>query len=466
MTPEEMRARLAAITEELRTIHTEAAEAAFTDEQQTRWDTLETEERDTAEALRVAEETAARETRVAERRARWGSVQVAPVRQDPFDLDNVRNTRGNALIDQARNAFDPTFVRRSATEGAAELLRKIDLLSEDENGQGEALARYALIHGSDNYRSAFRSWFQASARGMAPVLTQEEAFAVRASMSLTSANGGYSLPTLLDPSLIFTGTISKNPLRRISTVKQGTQDKWNGVTAGAVTTAWKAEGSAFTDGSPTTGAVQVDAAMLTAYVTGSYEIFADSNLLNDLPGLIGEAIDTAEQTAFISGSGSDAPKGIITAISATVASTVTVTTRGTFNSTSTADTLALLNALPVRVEDSSTWLMNKATYRAINQQVTGTAGVPLIEQTDRNNLLDLPVLRASDMPSATTSGNVMIVLGDFSRFVIYDRLGVNVEFIQNVVDGDGLPVGKRGLVAYKRVGSNTADINAFRFLKA
>ena len=30
----------------------------------------------------------------------------------------------------------------------------------------------------------------------------------------------------------------------------------------------------------------------------------------------------------------------------------------------------------------------------------------------------------------------------------------------------GLPVGKRGLVAYKRVGSNVADVNAFRFLKA
>ena len=76
------------------------------------------------------------------------------------------------------------------------------------------------------------------------------------------------------------------------------------------------------------------------------------------------------------------------------------------------------------------------------------------------------MVRASDMPSATTSGNILAVLGDFSRFVIYDRLGMNVEFIQNVVDGNGLPVGKRGLVAYKRVGSNTADINAFRFLKA
>jgi HK97 family phage major capsid protein len=205
--------------------------------------------------------------------------------------------------------------------------------------------------------------------------------------------------------------------------------------------------------------------MLTAYVTASFEIFQDSNLQAQLPGLIGEAIDFTEMTAFVSGSGSTAPKGIVTAISATAGSTVTVTTRGSFTAAATADTLALLNALPTRYEDSSTWLMNKATYRTINQQVTGTTGVPLIEQTDRNNLLDLPVVRASDMVSATTSGNVLIVLGDFGQYLVYDRLGVQVEFIANVVSGDGIPTGQRGLVAYKRVGADCTDVNAFRFLK-
>lgn len=468
MTPEEMRARLAAIAEELRAIHTEAGDASLSDDQQTRWNALETEEGETAEALRVAEETAAREQRIAERRARWGSVQVAPVAlaDNAFDLGSMRGMSSDDLVDRAMRAFSGAGVAKRHAAAAAEVVNKIDTLREAEDDQAGELARYALVHGSDAYRDAFRQWFKAGQRGMSPVLSQAEAEAVRASMSLTSANGGYALPTLLDPSLIFTGTATKNPLRRISTVKQGTQDKYNGVTAGAVTTYWKGEGSAFTDGTGTLGAVQVDAATLTAYVTGSYEIFQDSNLLADLPGLIGEALDFAEQTAFISGSGSDAPKGIITAISATVASTITATTRGSFTSASLVDTLALLNALPTRFEDSSTWVMNKATYRTIAQQVAGTAGVPVIEMTDRNNLLDLPVVRCSDVVAATTSGNIIAVLGDFSRFVIYDRLGVNVEFIQNVVDGSGVPTGQRGLVAYKRVGSNTADINAFRFLKA
>ena len=76
------------------------------------------------------------------------------------------------------------------------------------------------------------------------------------------------------------------------------------------------------------------------------------------------------------------------------------------------------------------------------------------------------VVLASDMVTAQTSGNVMVVLGDFSRYIIYDRLGVNLEFIQNVVDGSGIPTGQRGLVAVKRVGADVADLGAFRFLKA
>ena len=461
-----MRGRLDEIDAEFRTIHTAAADAALDAEQQARWDELDTEAAEIRQNIANAEEAEVRAQRVAESRARWGSVQVAQTRADAFDLSGMRGMSGAELVDRARSAFDPAFARRGASEGAQELLRKIEAFEDAESAQAAELARYALVHGSDAYRSAFRQAIFAGARNVAPVLSAAEADALRASLSLTSANGGYALPTLLDPTLIHTGAATNNPLRRISRVEQGTQDKWNGVTVGAVTTAWKGEGSAFTDGSPTAGAVQIDAAMLTAYVTGSYEIFQDSNWLTQLPGLIGEAIDYAEGTAFVSGSSSDAPKGIITAISATVASTVTATTRGSFTAASAADTLALLNALPVRFEDSSTWLMNKATYRTIAQQVVGTDGVKMIDMTDRNNLLDLPVVRASDMPSATTSGNILAILGDFSRFIIYDRLGVNVEFIPNVVDGSGVPTGQRGLVAYKRVGSNTADINAFRFLKA
>ena len=453
-----LRARAEEIESEFRTIDSEAGDRSLNEDEQVRWDTLDAELKQVREDIAAVELEAERAERVAASRAKWGSLQVSS-RVSPFDnLDQVRNASDEDLQSRALTAVEqtsyrgPFHVKDEHRENATRMIESIP-----------GAARMALAYGSPAYMSAFRAYL---ASGGAPVYTAEEAAAVRASLSLTSANGGYALPFLLDPTLIHTGDATKNPIRMIARVVSGTQDKWNGVTVSNVTTAWKAEGSAFTDGSPTTGGVSVDAAMLTAYVTASFEIFQDSNLQAQLPGLIAESIDYAESAAFVSGSGSNAPKGVITAVSGTAGSLVTCTTRGSFTSASIVDTLALVNALPVRYEDSSTWVPNKATYRTTEQQMVGTGAVKAIEMTNGNSLLDLPVKRSSTMTSSTTSGNILAVLGDFSQYIVYDRLGVDVEVIPNVVDGSGIPTGQRGLVAYKRVGGDVSDVNAFRLLKA
>ena len=449
----EVRERMAEIEAQLRTLHTEAGERAFTAEESEKFDALDKERADHEVAIAEMEAVAERDARTAERRARWGSVQVAPVARDPFEgMDRADGrelqTRAREVVSEVR--YDGLKVSDAQRAAALDLVERIP-----------GAADLVMATSSPDYMSAFRAWVTA---GGAPVYTAREAEAVRASLSLTSANGGYTLPFLLDPTLIHTGSIGRNPIRNIARVETGTQNVWHGVTSSNVTTYWKGEGSAFTDGSPTTGGVTITAAALTAYVTGSYEIFEDSNLLSQLPGLIGEAMDDAEAAAFVSGSGSTAPLGVVTAISATVASTVTATTRGAFTSASTADTFALLNAVPSRYEDTVTWVGNKATFNKIRQQVVGTSGVPVVDMMEKNALLGAPWVSASSMPSATTSGNVLIVLGDFSQFIVYDRLGTTLEFLPNVVDGSGLPTGQRGLVAHKRVGSGVSDVNAFRFL--
>ena len=456
-----LRARADEIGAELTSINAEAGDRSLNEEETARWEPLEAELAQVNDDIAKVEAELARAERVAEQRAKWGSLQVGAKRTDPFEsLDVVKRMSDDdpELIDRALSAVEKTEYRRlsymvsdEARENATRMIERVP-----------GVARMAMATGSPEYMAAFRNWVKSLG---APVYSAEEAAAVRASMSLTSANGGYALPFLLDPTLIHTGAATKNPVRMIARVESGTQDVWHGVTVSNVTTAWTGEGSAFTDGSPTTGGVSVDAAKLTAYVTGSFEIFQDSNLLAQLPGLIGESIDYAESAAFISGSGSGAPTGVITAVSGTAGSLVTVTTRGSFTSASIADTIALVNALATRYEDSASWVLNKATYRTIEQQMVGTGSVKAIEMTNGKELFDLPVYRSSTMVSATTSGNIIAVLGDFSQYIVYDRIGVNVEFIQNVVDGDGLPVGKRGLVAHKRVGGDISDVAAFRLLK-
>lgn len=442
-----------------------------TDDDVARTDTL-LDERDTLTDERLP--LAQRAERVeAVRSAAQDPVNVEPafhtpqvvIRSDPFEnLDALRFSYNDKtaprssedIIARAVTALSDNRPRGITDEQVQTAVRAVETIP--------GAAHHALIHGSPAYRSAFGAWL--AAQGQNVVYTPEQADAVRTAMSLTGANGGYALPTLLDPTLIHTGTASKNPIRQISRVVSGTQNVWHGVSAGNVTSYWTAEAAAMTEGSPTLASPSVTAAKLTAFLLGSYEVFEDSNLLAELPGLIRESFDYMEQDAFISGSGSGAPKGIVTAISGTAGDTITATTRG---SVGAVDIMALYGSLPSRYEDNATWVANKALYNSVQMFSSGSAGS--LFWTDLSHsappmLLGFPIVKASAMSAATTSGTVVAVLGDFSQFLIYDRIGTTVEFVQNYFNSSALPTGQRALIAHKRVGSDVTDVNAFRFLKA
>ena len=91
---------------------------------------------------------------------------------------------------------------------------------------------------------------------------------------------------------------------------------------------------------------------------------------------------------------------------------------------------------------------------------------PDVGQATPAQMLGYPIASSSSVTSTTTSGNTLAVLGDFSRYLVYDRIGTFLEFQPIVVDGSGLPTGQRAIVGHKRVGADCLDVNAFRHLKA
>ena len=410
-------------------------------------------------AIRSAEVTPAK------RESGFAGVHVS-VRKDPFaDLDKARFEDSRTLISRATSALSEVQAYGVDDSSREEAIRKV------ERVPGAAL--HALVASSPAYMRAFERWM--AAQGQVVAYDREEINAlelIRTALNITTgASGQFLLPTLFDPSLIKTGAAVKDGIRDIARVETVTQNVWNGVSTGNVTAYWTAEAAAFTDGSPTLAHPTVTAAKLTAYVPGSYEVFEDASQIAQLPGLIAEGMDFVEQTAFINGSGSNAPRGIITAISATAGSTVTITTRGSFTSASSADVYAIANAVPTRYETSATWVANKATYNLINTMSPNGGGSLYWRNLDQPAwspapLLGYPTKAASDMPNTYASGTAFAVLGDFSRYLIVDRVGVTVEFVQNVFNSTPLPTGQRALVAHKRVGGDVLDVNAFRFLKA
>lgn len=389
------------------------------------------------------------------------------IKRSPYEnLASLRHDpTGSDVVARAITAMSDDRTVGVSDEARENAVRRIETVS------GAAL--HALIASQPAYMRGFERYM--AAQGDVVRYERDEAEAIelaRTALNITTgASGQFLLPTLFDPSIVKTGTAVRDGIRQLARVETITQNVWNGVSAGNVTAYWAAESAAFTDGNPTMAHPAVTAAKLTAYLPGSYEVFEDATQLNQLPGLIAEGMDFVEQTAFINGSGSNAPKGIVTAISATAGSTVTITTRGSFTSASYQDVYAIVNAVPTRFEQSSTWVANKATYNLVNTMSPTGGGSLYWRNFDQPGwtsppLLGYPTQSASDMASTYASGTVFAILGDFSRYLIVDRVGVTIEFVPQIFNSTPLPIGQRALVAHKRVGGDCLDLNAFRFLKA
>jgi HK97 family phage major capsid protein len=62
------------------------------------------------------------------------------------------------------------------------------------------------------------------------------------------------------------------------------------------------------------------------------------------------------------------------------------------------------------------------------------------------------------------TGVKFLLYGDFSRFVIVDRVGLSVDVIPHLFGTNHRPTGQRGLYAFWRNGSKVVDANAFQAL--
>jgi HK97 family phage major capsid protein len=80
-------------------------------------------------------------------------------------------------------------------------------------------------------------------------------------------------------------------------------------------------------------------------------------------------------------------------------------------------------------------------------------------------LLGRPVYESSEMVSAVTTGSNLILAGDFSEYLIYDRVGMSLVYDPVVLGANRIPSGQGGFFAFWRVGATAVNPNAFRVLK-
>ena len=401
----------------------------------------------------------------------FGAPQVMRRAGDPFaDLDQVRAGRldGEVLRSRALAGLERGEARGVSDEARQAAVRLVEGHSNPE------LFRMAILTGAPAYRAAFEKILQ-HPMDFATRFSPEEMAAYQAAgdlhrtaLSDTSANGGYAIPFLLDPSIILTNAGAINPLRNLATIKNGVSSKWNGVTSAGVTAEWKSEGAQAADASPTIAQPSITAYLADAYIFGSYEVFQDTNLAAEFPMLIADAKNRLEADAMVVGSGSGAPFGVATSVTAVTTSRISPTTGGTFTASSSADVYKVEASVPARWRPKASWVANWATYSIIRQMSPAAAGSAFWVAMGGGlppELLGHSNYEATSMVSTVTTGSNILLCGDFSQYYIYDRIGMSVEYVPQVFGANGRPTGQRGWMAWWRVGGDVVAPDAFRVLK-
>ncbi len=364
-------------------------------------------------------------------------------KRDPFeDLNAVRDNRVPFREVRARAL---TAIERAGTMGKLD-----DTYAEAATVRAQrsvAVAQHVLLTGSDEYQESFADYMADPQRN-----------ATRAALSLTpSANGGFLLPYVLDPTIVLTNNGSLNPYRQLATVRQTPTNSWNGVTSAGVTAQWLAEATEVPDNTPTVGPINISTHKASAWVFGSYEVLRATDFANDLPRLFGDARDRLEEAAFTAGTGTGQPKGVTTAAT----TTVTTASVGTY---AVDDIYALTEAIPPR-------------FRGGRPAIV--ASLPIINRTRRfdttglwSNLgdgtpprvLGLPIYESSSMASTVAANNKITVAGDFSQFTIVDGIGMSLLYEPMVKGANQRPTGQSGWFVYWQTGADVTTPAAFRTL--
>ena len=378
----------------------------------------------------------------------------------PYDPD---------LADRAWSPAAKTELRQAAAEAVAETADwELDNDNKDRITrmvqQDSHVARLVIATGSDVYKRAFMK----ALTGKHYLMDADEQAAVARAAALSpDTAGGFAVPFPIDPTLIVTGDGSTNPVRSVARVQQITTDSWQGVAAGPIAFSWDGEAAEVSDGTPTWSQPIVPTHKAQGFVPFSIEIGMDyPNFAGDLAQLFAQGKDDLEAVAFITGTGTNQPTGIVTALTGT-SREITSATTDVFAAQDVDATHEKLGP-KYRNMTRSVWLANVAIQNDIRA----------FGSTDNRFTIDLvgeriPALFGRDILEASAmdgvidaaADNRVLVFGDFQNYVIADRAGFNLELVPHMFDtANNRPSGQRGWYGWWRTGGDSVNDDGFAML--
>jgi HK97 family phage major capsid protein len=430
--------------------------------------------------FRMAElEVAAEDPKAQERGASF-NVRAKKSNRDIYDLSEIRHESRSEehmvelLRDNALRAVETTrFVLPNLPGQSAERSQgKIqEMIDGDSTGE---ISRRVLQTGSSTYKRAFGKVL--SGRNLNP---EEER-----AMTTVTTGGGYAIPFSLDPTFLHVSNYSVNPYRAICKVVNITgSNTWQGVTTTGVTASRTTEAGTASDNAPSFLQPQGTVSRVQCFVPYSFEVDGDiAGLEGELTSLFQEAKDDEEATAFTTGTGTaPAPVGILGVQGLGTAAPPKVLTAGTA-AFAVADIDTAQITLAPRWRSRATWVANLGFYQRVRRfyaaggetlQPAGGPGNQAGFQTGAPGgtnigygLLGRPAYECSaiNTTNVLTTGTKLGIFGDFSKFTLVDRVGMNLEVIP-VLMTNSLPTGNRGILAWWRNTSVLTAPTAFVYIQ-
>lgn len=322
-------------------------------------------------------------------------------------------------------------------------------------------------HAAIEHKAAFHSYIR---HGEAANLRQLEQKALSVG---SGPDGGYTVPEEVE-STIMRALREVSPIRAISGVRQVSSATYKKpfATTGAAA-GWVGETGARTEtDTPVLAELSFPTMELYAMPAATQTLLDDSAV--DIDAWIAEEVRAAfaeqENTAFVSGDGTNKPKGFLAYTIVDNASWswgnigyIATGVSGGFAATDPAYNLIdLVYSLGAGYRNNAHWVMNRSTQAEIRKIKDGDGNyiwLPGEQAGAAPTLLNFPITETEDMPSIGADATA-IAFGDFGRgYLVVDRIGIRV-----LRD----PYSAKPYVLFyttKRVGGGVQDFNAIKLLK-
>jgi len=370
-------------------------------------------------------------------------------------LSAIERNRADVLLEEKVDRID-----RALTEQKS-LIERAALA-----GRRPGLAADPVL---SEHKSAWSAYLR---RGDISALTQFEskALSVVGDPTPGGTDGGYVAPPELDR-MIETRLRQVSPMREIATVRTtGANVFKKPISLTNAGTGWVAEtGARSQTTSPTLALLEFPTAELYANLAATQTLLDDSfvNLEEWIASEVEEAFAGKERTAFVSGDGSDEPKGFLAydkvAEGSQVWGKIGYTTTGVdggFGETPADKLIDLIYAPKTQYRQNARFVMNRKTVAAIRKLKDEAGGyIWALDAGGGATVLGYPITEMEDMPDIAANAHA-IAFGDFARgYLIVDRAGVRV-----LRD----PYSAKPYVLFyvtKRVGGGVQNFDAIKALK-